>query len=278
MKFSRVIGKTKLFFIKHAPEILIGTGVIGTVASTVMAVKATPKAQERILEMHEEVETMTDKKEIAKTKVKCYIGVAKDYAPAAIVEGASVTCILAGTGKFKKRNAALASSCAAIDGAFKEYRDRVAERFGSEVESEIRHNVKKETIEIDENGEKKTVEVNSLQNYSEFAKFYQAGCTGWTKDPEQNLWELKKFESWCNDKLRDQGYLFLNEVYDMLGLPRTKGGQIYGWIYEENNEHGDNVVDFGIYKATDKTMDFVNGYENVILLDFNVDGNILDRI
>ena len=71
------------------------------------------------------------------------------------------------------------------------------------------------------------------------------------------------------------------DVYDMLGIPRTKAGQIVGWLYrpEDPNYKGDNHVDFGIYDYTKEiNRDFVNGYERTILLDFNVDGPIYDLI
>ena len=92
---------------------------------------------------------------------------------------------------------------------------------------------------------------------------------------------LKSEQNYANDRLKARGYLFLNEVYERLGIPPTKAGQIVGWVYDPNNpnHNGDNYVDFGLYNIhKEKTRDFVNGYEEVILLDFNVDGPILDRI
>ena len=90
---------------------------------------------------------------------------------------------------------------------------------------------------------------------------------------------LKAEQNYANDRLRARGYLFLNEVYERLGIKQTKAGQIVGWVYDTKEPIGDNYVDFGIYNTNiEKTRDFVNGYENVILLDFNVDGNILDLI
>ncbi len=71
----------------------------------------------------------------------------------------------------------------------------------------------------------------------------------------------------------------MNEVYDMLGFPRTKGGQSLGWVYNEKNPVGDNYVDFGIYNLNDEAnCAFINGYEYNIILDFNYDGCILDLI
>ena len=126
---------------------------------------------------------------------------------------------------------------------------------------------------------KKTVNVADPNNYSSYARFFDDGCTGWTKDPEYNLMFLKKQQRYANDLLKSRGHLFLNEVYDMLGIPRTKAGQVVGWIYDEEYPNGDNFVDFGIYDLyNEKARDFVNGYERTILLDFNVDGDIMNLI
>ena len=90
---------------------------------------------------------------------------------------------------------------------------------------------------------------------------------------------LRRQQDYANEKLRSKGHLFLNEVYDMLGIHRTKAGNVVGWIYDEKNPVGDNYVDFGIYDIhKEQNRDFVNGIERSILLDFNVDGPILDLI
>ena len=117
-----------------------------------------------------------------------------------------------------------------------------------------------------------------MDEYSEYARFYDCGNEGWTKDPEYNLMFLRQQQNYANEKLKVNGHLFLNEVYDMLGIPRSKAGQVVGWIYDEKNPNGDNFVDFGIYDNKDGNRRFVNGYEATILLDFNVDGVIYDLI
>jgi len=136
-------------------------------------------------------------------------------------------------------------------------------------------------VKVDKNGNEKTVKkvvkVADVDGISDYARFYDDGCEGWTKDPELNLSFLRAQQQYANDKLVANGHLFLNEVYDMLGIPRTKAGQVVGWVYDLSNTEADNYVDFGLYDATkEKTRDFVNGYERTILLDFNVDGPILD--
>lgn len=296
-KLNRVGFKLK----KHSPEILVVGGVIGVVTSGIMACKATTKLSAILDETKETVEKIEEvaanpdmvseeytQEDAKKDKVIVYtqttLKVAKLYAPAVIIGGLSIGAILTGSNIFRKRNMALAAAYATIDRSFKEYRNRVVERFGEDMDRELKYNIKtkeiKEQIE-DENGKKKTVkkkvDVIDPNQYSEFAVMFDSGCNGWTKDPESNKTFLIHQQNYANERLQNKGHLFLNEVYDMLGCPRTKAGQIVGWIYDEENPHGDNFVDFGIFNTNRETnRDFVNYYERTILLDFNVDGNILN--
>lgn len=299
---TRHFAKTGLKIKKYSPEILIVAGVVGTVTSAVMACKATTKlsavldeSKETVDEIHSYVEknghsekyTADDeKKDLAIVYTQTAFKVAKLYAPSVVLGALSLTAILASNNILRKRNVALAAAYAAVDKSFKEYRGRVVERFGKEIDKELRYNIKAKEIEEVEKKEdgteevtKKTVNVVDPNTYSDYARFFDSGCTGWDKDPEFNLMFLRRQQAYANNRLKAKGYLFLNEVYDMLGIPRTKAGQIVGWIYDEKNPIGDNFVDFGIYDMNiEKNRDFVNGYERTILLDFNVDGNILDLI
>lgn len=111
---------------------------------------------------------------------------------------------------------------------------------------------------------------------SMYARFFDESCSGWTNDAEMNLTYLRFQQQYANERLRAQGYLFLNDVYDMLGMARTKSGQVVGWVYDEKNPMGDNYVDFDLYNEHNR--EFINGMKKTILLDFNVDGIILDTI
>lgn len=297
---TRSFHKANFKLKKHSPEILIVSGVIGAVASAVMACKATTKLSSVLNESKHEINVVHDyvenegysedyteedsKKDLAILYVQAGLKVAKLYAPSVILGALSITSILASNNILRKRNVALAAAYATIDKGFKEYRGRVVERFGEELDKELKYNIKAKKVEetvVDKNGKEKTVEktvnVADPNLYSEYARFFDDGCNGWTKDPEYNLFFLKQQQAWANDILKERGHLFLNEVYDMLGIPRTKAGQVVGWIYDEKNPIGDNFVDFGIYDYNrPKCRDFVNGYERTILLDFNVDGNIWD--
>lgn len=303
-KVSRTFHKTAFRFKKHSPEILVISGVVGVVGATVMACTATLKvneikeeALENLDKIHEagekgitqagEVYTEEDvKKETAIVYVQTAYKYVKLYAPALVVGGLSITAILAGHNMTRKRNVALAAAYTALETSFKDYRGRVVERFGEALDKELRYNIKTKEIERvvhNEDGSesivKETVEVADIDMYSQYARFFDDGCNGWTKDPEYNLMFLRQQQRYANDRLKSQGYLFLNDVYEMLGLPPTPAGQLVGWLYDEKNPLGDNRVEFGIYDMhKPKCRDFVNGYERTILLDFNVDGEIYKYI
>ena len=300
-KLSRSIHKVGFGLKKHSPEILVGAGVVGVVASTVMACKATLKVNEILDDSKEKIEKIKSvkedpnyvlkyteedaKKDLTIVYSQTGLQLAKLYGPAVVVGAVSIGSILMSHRILSKRNAALSAAFATTTKLFKEYRGRVVERFGERIDYELRHNIKAQEIEetvIDENGNEKvekkvvdTIEFNGVE-YSEFAKFFDEYSTYWKDNPEYNLIFLKQQERHANDKLKHNGYLFLNDVYDMLDIPRTQAGQIVGWVYDEKSPMGDNFVDFGIsdiYK--EGCRKFVNGYEKSILLDFNVDGNIL---
>ena len=210
----------------------------------------------------------------------------KLYGPAIALGALSLTSIVASHHILKKRNIALAAAYAVVDKGFKQYRKNVVERFGEQLDKELRYNIKTKEVEeivTDKNGkekiEKKTVNVADL-NVSEFARFFDEWCPDYQKNAEFNLMFLRKQQDWANEKLKSQGYLFLNDVYESIGIPKTRAGQVVGWLYDpKNSKHqGDNYVDFGIYDITrESCRNFVNGYEKAILLDFNVDGPILEH-
>ena len=302
-KLTRTLNRVGLKLKKHSPEILVVTGVVGTVASAVMACKATTKIDEVLAETKDNIDKTKDyvekkgfsekyteedyKKDLTIFYAKGGLELVKLYAPSVALGALSITAILSGHNVLRKRNVALAAAYATVEKGFKEYRGRVVERFGEELDRELKYNIKAKEVEetsVDEKtGEekvtKKTVNVADPNNYSSYARFFDDGCAGWTKDPEYNLMFLKNQQRYANDLLKSRGHLFLNEVYDMLGIPRTKAGQVVGWIYDEEYPNGDNFVDFGIYDLyNEKARDFVNGYERTILLDFNVDGDIMNLI
>lgn len=299
-KFVNVYNGVKGKVEKHSPEILMGVGVVGVVTGTVMACRATLKLNDILEEAQETRDKIKEvasnpnyedkyteedaKKDLAVNYIQTGVKVAKLYAPAVAVGVAGVGCVLASHDIMKKRNVALSAAYLTVDKSFKEYKQRVVDRFGEEVEKEIRYGIKAEEIVetvVDEEGNETTVtETVKTMNptlYSDYARFFDEASPCWQNDPEYNLMFLRAQQQYANDLLRAKGRLFLNDVYEMLGIEKTKAGQIVGWVYDRENPNGDNFVDFGIYDMSkERVRAFVNGYETNILLDFNVDGNIWD--
>lgn len=306
-KATRAFGRAGLHIKKHSPEILMVAGIAGTVVSTVMACKATMKVDEILEEKDEKIEKIhrgieaseinenieypeeNIKKDLTVVYAQTGVKLVKLYTPSILLGTLSITAIVSGHRILKKRNLALAAAYAVSEKGFKEYRKRVVERFGDAIDKELRYNLKAQEVEeivVDKNGKETTKKAiinvptgdGELEGYSVYARFFDDGNTGWSKDPEASLMFLRRQQDYANEILKTRGHLFLNEVYDMLGIPRSAKGQVAGWIYDENNERGDNYVDFGIYANKEGNRRFVNGYERTILLDFNPDGDILNLI
>ena len=300
-KATRLLSSTQYKIKKNRLEILMVEGIDGNIVGTVLACKATTKVSEIIEEKNKNVEDVhtcledntkeyteeDSKKDLtiiyAQTGVKLF----KLYAPAIGVMALSFTSIIAGHKVLKKRNVAIAAAYAAIDRGFKQYRKNVIEEFGEGVDQQMRFGLKsKEIKKKDKDG--KTVketeyyidpDANPLDNISEYARFFDASSENFAKDPEYNMMFLRRQQDYANEMLKSRGHLFLNEVYDLLDIPRSKAGQVVGWVYDKNgNTKGDNYVDFGLYRNDQGTRRFVNGLEYNILLDFNVEGVIYDII
>ena len=300
-KASRMIHSAGLSLKKHSPEILMTVGITGMVASTVLACKATTKIDEIIDEVKykkEQIDIVMNDEEFKDryteedkvndlTIIYTQSGVKllKLYAPSIILGALSIGCIVSGHKILKKRNIALAAAYTVVDKGFKQYRKNVVDRFGEELDKELRYNIKTKEVEKitkNEKGKEKVekevvaeLDPSTLAQYSPYARFFDATSSCFEKNSELNLMFLRRQQDWANEKLKRNGHLFLNEVYDMLGIPRSIPGQEVGWVYNSKDPLADNCVDFGIYDITKEgCRRFVNGLEYNILLDFNVDGPI----
>lgn len=290
---SKAVMKLK----KHSPEILVVAGIAGTVVSAVLACKATTKVAEILDEtkgtldtIHEGMETGAingqeytnedGKKDTVVVYAQTGMKLAKLYGPAIILGTLSITSILASNNILRKRNVALGAAYAAIDKSFKEYRGRVIERFGEQVDTELKYGIKAkkfEEIEVDpETGKekkvKKTVMVADPNLQSDYAVYFDSKSRNYETNPDYNRMFLKAQQAFANDKLQTRGHLFLNEVLDDLDLPRTPAGQIVGWT----KDGPDGYVNFRIVEVERETE---NGrHEPALLLDFNVEGNIWEKM
>lgn len=290
---SKAVMKLK----KHSPEILVVAGIAGTVVSAVLACKATTKVAEILDEtkgtldtIHEGMETGAingqeytnedGKKDTVVVYAQTGMELAKLYGPAIILGTLSITSILASNNILRKRNVALGAAYAAIDKSFKEYRGRVIERFGEQVDTELKYGIKAkkfEEIEVDpETGKekkvKKTVMVADPNLQSDYAVYFDSKSRNYETNPDYNRMFLKAQQAFANDKLQTRGHLFLNEVLDDLDLPRTPAGQIVGWT----KDGPDGYVNFRIVEVERETED--GRHEPALLLDFNVEGNIWEKM
>jgi hypothetical protein len=305
---TRAFHKVGFKLKKHSPEILIVTGVVGVVTSAVLACKATmkvstivEKAKKDINDIHdvaadaeagiipaEEYTAEDQKKDLTIVYTKTGLEFVKLYAPSVTLGVLSIAAILTSNNILRKRNVALAAAYATTERLFKDYRGRVVDRFGKEVDRELRYNIRAREIEetiVAEDGsevtEKKTVSVvdgNAIRD--EFTRIFDESSRCFVKNPERNKYFILQVENWANIKLREQGFLFMNDVYEALGFDKTPGGQVVGWVFDEKNPIGENRVDFGIFDDLyiENNKRFINGYERCVVLNFNHDGNILEYI
>lgn len=304
LKATRLFNTAKFNVVKASPEILAVVGTSAIIGGTIMACKATTKAGAIKAKMAEDMDaiqycienadnieegyTQEDaKKDTVSVYAQTGMAYAKLYAPAVLTTLGGIVLMWKGHSILSKRNAAITTAYIALDKGFKQYRGRVIERFGKDLDYELRHNIKAKEIEettVLEDGtevvDKKIVNTVNPNDISIYAKFFDEISPAFKKDAEANLIFLRQQQVAANEKLKRQGHLCLNEVHDLLGLPRTKYGWDIGWVYDLKNPVGDNFVDFGIYKDVNDEAKrlFVNGKERVILLDFNVDGPINGKV
>ena len=289
--------KAQLTVRKHSPEILMVAGVIGTVAGAVMACKETLELEDVLDECKQEKMELEEqyamceeysedalKKDQVKLTIKQVAKIVKLYAPSVIMEATSIGVIFASNDIMRKRNASMAAAYATLNSMYKRYRQNVIESYGEEVDKDMRFGIKHEKVtEIDEDGNKVKIDArivdldNTALAISDYSRFFQSGCKGFdASSGRYNLLYLKGIQAMFNNKLIADGYVMLNDVYRELGFDTIPEGWSIGWVYDEANPIGDNYIDFGLYEARNKNQRAVNDWEPVILMDFNVDGNLYE--
>lgn len=288
---------------KHSPELLLGAGIVGVVASTVLACKATLRVNEIKADTMINLAKINDAKnkhdkkiysedDYKRDLVLAYFQggaqIVREYAPAVGLGVFSIGLLVKSHNILSKRNAAVVAAYKILDDGFKKYRERVLQNLGPEEDAYFLYGIPEKRIKtkvVDpETGKKiEREELISgppsmlIDNQSVYARFFDSSSTQWRRDYNMNLFFLKAQQNYCNDILKTRGHVFLNEVYDMLGIPRSKEGAVVGWLYDSL---GDNFIDFGIYSPVNElNRDYINGYKDQgLLLDFNVDGIIYDMI
>lgn len=301
-KASQILAKTKLGIKKHSPEILVATGIGTGIVAAIIACKQTIKANNIVAEAQKNLQNIEDAKELAANNeaeyteeneqadrkyiaIQTTVGMVKTYALPVGLGILSITCILAGHHILKKRNVALAAAYSALSTDFMNYRKRVVDKYGKDVDFMLKNGLEKQIIAnkvIDpETGEVKETKEEALtyegDKLSQYARvFDEVGSTQWTPSADHNRAFLLMEQNYFNERIRTRGYIFLNEVYERLGFRPTKAGSVVGWVYQNADYEG---IDFGIFTAhTQKAAEFLEGTEPSIILDFNVQGDILSLV
>ncbi len=277
-------GRQILTLQKNSPAIMFGTGVVGVAATVVLACRATLKVEQEVLidaqknlglvrDYESETYTEEDRtKDIALIYVKAAGKLTKLYGPAVLVGISSVALLTGSHVALTRRNAGLTAAYVALEKGFNQYRDRVRDEFGDEKDREFRYGVE-EIVTEGPKGEKVVVRrANTEDGPSIYAKLFDENSSSWNGEPTYDMIFLKAQQQFANDKLNTVGHVFLNEVYDALGLDRTPAGQIVGWV----KGNRDSFVDFGIFndQMEPEHLAFFTGREKAIWLDFNVDGPV----
>ena len=300
---AKFAGKAEFTIKKNSPEILLGAGIVGFVGTVVLACRATCRADE-VLEFHrKKIKDINDAKEIAdadpegemsydielyrQDKAIRYLkttgSLAKLYAPTIAVGTLSLACILTSRNIMQKRYLGVVAAYNGVSAAFEEYRKRVRDEYGEGLDKHFRYGTTYDELPVyDENG-KKTKEKEQIEKTEtemvipndDSCRFFDSSNPNWDKNPTFSMMWLRGQQNILNDILHTRGHVFLNEVYDALGFPHTPQGAVLGWIDGE----GDNCIDFGLYDPNKESVRrFVNGVDNVIMLEFNHDGVIWDKI
>lgn len=245
---SQVVKSVRTTLTKHSPEILTGIGIAGMVTTTILAVKATPKALRLIEEKKEELEFERDefvtlsKSEVVKTCWKCYI-------PSVVTCGMSVACLIGASSVNLKRNAALATAYTLSETALKEYQEKVVETIGEKKEQVVRDAIAKDKVDkqpvttseiiITEKG-------NTLCFDSVSGRYFKS-----------DIEKLKKAENELNRRMRDEMYISLNDFYFEIGVKPIDLGDELGW----NIDRGYINLKFSSQLADDGTPCLVMSYQ-----------------
>jgi len=306
MKIKALLGTVTFTLKKYSPEIFLGLGVVGVIGSTVLACKATLKADTILDEYEENLDKIEESVELRKTGEIKDADYSKEdekedrrslafatagkfirlYGSSFTLMTVSVGCILGSYQIMKKRNVALMAAYKLIEEAFSNYRKRVVHELGENADTRFYYGVqvdddaptKKYT---DEDGTEHDL-VIANHNLSGFARFFEEekpdqiggwnGSTQWSKAHEYNLDFLKAKEDHFNAMLLSKGFVTINDVYSELGFMPTEAGMVCGWRYK--SDRGDGYVSFRP-RGIDGNWTYGKNGESIIL-DFNIDGVIFD--
>lgn len=288
----RILGRGSLYAQKYSPEILTVLGALGVVGTTVLAARATLKLEETVEDAQERIfdvqfkQSLTDpdgelihsnheiRTELTRVYIRNGMAFVRLYGPTVTLGVLSLTCLIGANGILRRRNMAMVAAYKTLESAYSSYRERVIEEYGAEKDQEFRYDIRKKEIEDPVTGKtKKVTGPLDPSKYSIYSRVFDRNNHNWTPNRENNLSFLTLQQNYANHVLQARGHVFLNDVYDSLGMERSSEAAIIGWVA---NGDGDNYIDFGIYTPANEEL--LQSHDREVLLDFNVDGIIWDKI
>lgn len=282
-----------LFGLKQiAPEIATIGGTAGVAFGAIGLYKAIQDSKDILAKVKEEVKRLeddgADEKDIKAVKIAGGITVAKKVAPSAALVVGSTAAVFASHYELRKENKRLSDIITHTSLAYNTIVKTLKDKLGDEKAEEIIYGIRKPNEE-----ERKVIEDLTKDNPmteeqqktyrisddteispSLYAVFFDETCTNYSDDPDFNKNTLILLQARFNERLRRVGYVYLNEIYEALGVEKTEAGHDMGWRYapHDPNHEGANTIDFNMWDIRSKAnRRFINGYEPIILLDFNVD-------
>jgi uncharacterized protein DUF6353 len=286
---TRVGSRSLLKLNASSPTLLVVAGVGGLVATAFLASKASRKLDPILIEHQarrvEVKHNLTDK---GRVQQRALLGVYVDtsakltklYGPTLFVGTASVVSVLGGHKILRGRQIATMAAYSGLLEQFQSYRKRIADTLGEEVEKGIYEGARGEWLEDpNHKGEYKLHPVFDKDSTDHYLRpWYDETNPNWVRNAQANYLFLKGVQQHMNIRLQIKGHVFLNEVFDALGIPRTREGVVAGWLYEDKGQ-GDGFIDFGFMSSLDPhTIAFCNEVEKTVRLNFNIDGVIWDQI
>lgn len=295
--------KLGFWFKKHSPELLLALGITSCGASVVTACLATKKldgvtkpCKKEIEQLHNEIadgviDEKSGKVRIRREYVNTGMKILAIYSPAILTFGLGTGCIIGSHSIMKDRNMAIVAAFTTLKTGYDAYRVRVREKYGEEVERSLfEGNTPAAVTTNKKTNEPALVEEKPLNKKvdEDFSVLIDETSSVWNHDGHLTALQLIQIEEFANRKLVADGYLFLSDIYERLGISANSVGarKLYasrklGWIYDPANKDIDSYISFGIqdrdgrYSQALKNLD--EGLEKYIYLDFNVDGPIEDK-
>lgn len=276
---SKTVNSFGMIIKKNLPTILTMTGVLGVtgagIAACVVTAKKLPGTMEEAKKIIEEARESDEKerpKNLTFAYAKAGLKFIKLYGPYVAIEVMSVGMIFKSDDIMHQRNEALSAMCVSLDTLFNEYRGRVKDKYGEDVDHEMRYGIHEEDVtSVDENGKEIKEKTKVLPKLSpeDVSIVFDSSNPNWEKNEDYRMVFLHDIQRYSNDELHTRGHIFVNDIYRKLGAKETKPGSILGFI-----DDGKTVIDFGLNQYSEKVSD--SEFSECYLIEFKDAKDISD--